>query len=68
MSHRYHNPVSIRMGSGCVEELPAVLAGRRAVLVTFPEAEALALVARLRGILGASLLAVEDRIEPNPDV
>ena len=68
MPHGYHNPVSIRMGPGCVGELPAILAGRRAVLVTFPEAGALGLVARLRGILGAQLLAVEDRVEPNPDV
>jgi alcohol dehydrogenase class IV len=48
--------------------LPEVLAGRRAVLVTFPEAAALGLVARLRVILGASLAGIEDRIEPNPDV
>jgi hypothetical protein len=68
LSHRYHNPVAIRLGAGAVEELPAVLAGRRAVVVTFPEAESLGLVARLRAILGKSLVAIEDRIEPNPDV
>ncbi len=45
-----------------------VLAARRTVLVTFPEAEGLGLVDRLRAILGSSLLGVEDRIEPNPDV
>ena len=49
MSHRYHNPVAIRFGAGSLAELPEVLAGRRTVLVTFPEAEALGLVARLRG-------------------
>ncbi len=38
------------------------------MLVTFPEAEALGLTARLRAILGASLAGIEDRIEPNPDV
>ena len=64
----YHNPVAIRFGGGAVEELPAQLAGRRTVLVTFPEAEGLGLVARLRAILGDKLLAVLDRIEPNPDV
>ena len=68
MSKRYHNPVAIRLGAGAIEELPAVLGGRRAVLVTFPEAEPLGLLARLRAILGKSLAAVEDRIEPNPDV
>ena len=68
MPFRYHNPVAIHAGSGALAELPAVLAGRRAVLVTFPEAEALGLVARLRGILHASLAGVIDRIAPNPDV
>jgi len=68
LSHRYHNPVAIRFGADTVEQLPEVLAGRRAVLVTFPEADSLGLVERLRGILGSALLAVEDRIEPNPDV
>ena len=65
---RYHNPVAIRFGANAIEELPAVLGNRRTVLVTFPEAEGLGLVARLRSLLGASLLAIEDRIEPNPDV
>jgi phosphonate metabolism-associated iron-containing alcohol dehydrogenase len=60
--------VATRFGAGSLGELPEVLAGRRAVLVTFPEAEGLGLVARVRGILGAALAGVEDRIEPNPDV
>ncbi|MEO7741585.1 MAG: iron-containing alcohol dehydrogenase PsrA [Usitatibacter sp.] len=68
MPHRYFNPVAIRVGAGALAELPAVLAGRHAVLVTFPEAEALGLVRRLRALLGASVEGVEDRIEPNPDV
>jgi phosphonate metabolism-associated iron-containing alcohol dehydrogenase len=68
VSLRYQNPVAIRYGAGSIEELPAILAGRRAVLVTFPEAEGLGLVARIRGILGTALAGIEDRIEPNPDV
>lgn len=68
MSHRYHNPVAIRYGAGSIGELPAILAGRRAMLITFPEAESLGLVARVRGILGAALVGIEGRIEPNPDV
>ncbi|MDQ3028409.1 MAG: iron-containing alcohol dehydrogenase, partial [Pseudomonadota bacterium] len=68
MSRRYHNPVAIRFGPGSLAELPEVLAGRRAALVTFPEAEALGLVGRIREILGAALAGVVDRIEPNPDV
>jgi phosphonate metabolism-associated iron-containing alcohol dehydrogenase len=65
---RYHNPVAIHFGAGCIGELPAILGGRRAALVIFPEAEALGLTARMRALLGPALAAVEDRIEPNPDV
>ncbi|QJR10193.1 NAD-dependent methanol dehydrogenase [Usitatibacter rugosus] len=68
MSHRYHNPVAIRFGAGAIGELPEILGKRRAMLVTFPEAEGLGLVAKLRAILGGSLAGVIDRIEPNPDV
>jgi phosphonate metabolism-associated iron-containing alcohol dehydrogenase len=68
LSFRYRNPVAVRFGPGSLTELPEVLAGRRAVLVTFPEAEALGLAERVRSVLGASLAGFEDRIEPNPDV
>ena len=68
MTHHYQNPVAIRFGAGSIVELSDVLAGRRAVLVTFPEAEDLGLVGRLRAILGPALVGMEDRIEPNPDV
>ena len=68
VTYQYQNPVAIRFGAGSVKELPDVLGNRRAVLVTFPEAEQIGLVQRLRGILGAALVGVEDRIEPNPDV
>jgi phosphonate metabolism-associated iron-containing alcohol dehydrogenase len=68
LSLRYHNPVAIRFGPGALAELPEVLAGRRTVVVTFPEAAGLGLVDRLRSALGPALAAVEDRIEPNPDV
>ena len=54
MPHRYFNPVSIHLGAGSVAQLPAILGTRRAVLVTFPEARALGLAARLESILGAS--------------
>ena len=68
MPFRYHNPVAITAGAGALAELPRILGGRRAVVVTFPEAEALGLTARLRELLGNSLVAVESGIEPNPDV
>jgi phosphonate metabolism-associated iron-containing alcohol dehydrogenase len=68
MTSRYHNPVAIRFGARSLDELPDLLGTRRAVLVTFPEAEDLGLVRRLRGLLGDRLAGVEDRVEPNPDV
>ena len=68
MSLRYHNPVAVRFGAGALDDLPAILAGRRAAIVTFPEAEGLGLVERMRKLLGPSLAAVIDRVEPNPDV
>ena len=68
MSYRYHNPVAVRFGLGALHELPAVLADRDTVLVTFPEAHELGLVARLSSLLGGSLAGVVDDVAPNPDV
>jgi phosphonate metabolism-associated iron-containing alcohol dehydrogenase len=68
MPHAYHNPVSIHCGRGSLEKLPSILAGRRVVVVTFPEARALGLVARLEGLLKDTLVAVIDDVHPNPDV
>lgn len=67
-SRRFHNPVAIEVGAGALAALPRLLAGRRVVLVTFPEAAALGLVSRMRSLLGEAVVAVEDGIEPNPDV
>jgi phosphonate metabolism-associated iron-containing alcohol dehydrogenase len=65
---RYANPVAVHFGVGMIEQLPALLRGRRATLVTFPEAAAHGLVDRLRGLIGESLQGVVDRTQPNPDV
>jgi phosphonate metabolism-associated iron-containing alcohol dehydrogenase len=68
VSHRYHNPVAIRFGAGAIGDLPELVAGRRAVMVTFPEARGLGLVDRVRDLVGASLAGVVEGAEPNPDV
>ncbi|WP_369662572.1 iron-containing alcohol dehydrogenase PsrA [Variovorax sp. V15] len=68
MPHTYHNPVSIHSGRGSLERLPAILHGRRVVLVTFPEARGLGLIARLEGLLKDSLVGVVEDVRPNPDV
>lgn len=68
MAWTYHNPVAVTFGSGTLERLPAVLGGRRAVLVAFPEAASLGHVDTVRRYLGSALAGVVDDIEPNPDV
>ena len=65
---RYHNPVDVRFGWGELERLPALLGDRDAVIVTFPEAKATGLEARLRALLGKRARAVVDEVEPNPEV
>ena len=69
MSHwTYQNPVAIHFGAGVLDTLPKLLAGRKATLVTFPEAQQFGLLPRLRALLGDSLTGVIDRTQPNPDV
>lgn len=68
MAHTYFNPVRSIVGAGALSSLPGLLAGRRALLVTFPEARALGLVDRLRALLGDALAGVVDDVRPNPDV
>ena len=68
MSHDYFNPVRSVYGPGALSSLPELLAGRRALLVTFPEARALGLVGRIEQLLGDRLAGVIDDVRPNPDV
>ncbi|XAH22742.1 iron-containing alcohol dehydrogenase PsrA [Xylophilus sp. GW821-FHT01B05] len=64
----YYNPVAVHAGLGSLAELPRLLGQRRAILIAFPEAESLGLLARLRTMLGDRLLAIETDVRPNPDV
>src|SRR5208283_2154484 len=68
MNPNYYNPVAITFGAGALSTLPGLVAGRKCVLVTFPEAEALGLVARVRSLLGDALAGVESGSEPNPEI
>jgi phosphonate metabolism-associated iron-containing alcohol dehydrogenase len=68
MSWQYHNPVAVHFGSGVLDKLPALVAGRKVALVTFPEAQQVGLLPRLRALLGESLCAVIDQTQSNPDV
>jgi phosphonate metabolism-associated iron-containing alcohol dehydrogenase len=64
----YHNPVAVHFGAGVLETLPKLLAGRKASIVTFPEAEHLGLLARLKRLVGDGLVGIVDKTQPNPDV
>jgi phosphonate metabolism-associated iron-containing alcohol dehydrogenase len=68
MNPHYHNPVAITFGAGALSTLPALVAGRKTVLVTFPEAEELGLIRRVRSLLATELVGVETGTVPNPDV
>ncbi len=68
MTFHYFNPVQSVYGAGALSSLPELLAGRRAALVTFPEARAIGLLGRLESVLGDGLACVIDNVMPNPDV
>ncbi|MBS0451971.1 MAG: iron-containing alcohol dehydrogenase [Proteobacteria bacterium] len=68
MSHEFFNPVCSVYGAGALSSLPKLLAGRKAVIVTFPEARQLGLVDRLQDLLGEQMAGVIDSVLPNPDV
>ncbi|MGJ7603029.1 iron-containing alcohol dehydrogenase PsrA [Variovorax sp. LT1R20] len=68
MSANYHNPVQSVYGAGALSSLPKLLDGRRAALVTFPEARAIGLLGRLESVLQGALACTIDQTRPNPDV
>jgi phosphonate metabolism-associated iron-containing alcohol dehydrogenase len=64
----YHNPVAVHFGNGALDQLPRLLDGRKASIVTFPEAQQFGLLPRLQSLVGAGLTGVVDQTQPNPDV
>jgi phosphonate metabolism-associated iron-containing alcohol dehydrogenase len=65
---QYHNPVAVHFGAGVLNSLPSVLRGRKASIVTFPEARGFGLLSRLEKLAGGRLVGVIDQTQPNPDV
>jgi len=63
----YRNPVQVRFGAGLFSALAPAIAGRRYVLVTYPDAFCSALAETLAAQAGAPLLTIAD-IAPNPDI
>lgn len=68
MTGNFYNPVHSVYGAGTLSCLPALLGGRRAALVTFPEARSIGLLDHLRDVLQSPLACVIDQVLPNPDV
>jgi phosphonate metabolism-associated iron-containing alcohol dehydrogenase len=65
---RYRNPVAVTFGWGAIERLPALVGSREAVVVTFPQAAASGLEARVEALLGARVREVIRDVDPNPEV
>jgi phosphonate metabolism-associated iron-containing alcohol dehydrogenase len=63
---RYRNPVRIEFGVGVFAKLPALMAGRRYVLVTYPEPAFARLSDRLASDAGPPAAVIDD-VSPNPD-
>lgn len=63
---KYHNPVAVTFGWGELRRLPALVAGRPVLLVIFPEARAIGLLAQVESLLGAQLRGVIEDVAPMP--
>ena len=62
----YRNPVRIEFGAGGFAKLPALMADRRYVLVTYPEPAFANLSDRLASQAGPPAAVIDD-VSPNPD-
>jgi len=62
---RYHNPVKIHFGPGIIDNLPNFISGKT-VLVTTPGTTRREISRKISKLLGTSLVALFDRVEPNP--
>jgi alcohol dehydrogenase len=64
---RYHDPVRIHFGSGTLDDIGSVLAGRTYALVTYPNPPFPSLVKRIAASAGDALLVI-DGVRPNPAI
>ena len=62
---RYHNPVEIHFSSGIIDNLPDFVSGK-AVLFTTPGTTRRGISGKISKLLGASLIALFDKVAPNP--
>lgn len=64
----FHNPVRIEFGSAKFEELPRLIRGRTAVVITTPGAEARGVVTALLGAVRIADMRVFNGVHPNPTI
>ena len=67
-SWQFFNPVEIRFGNGCLQQLPEVVGKRRTLLVTTAGATRRGLTAQIQTLLGGRLRQVYDQVESNPEL
>jgi alcohol dehydrogenase len=63
----YHNPVQVRFGFGVLDDIGTIVAGRRYLIVTYPDAPFRALATRVAKDAGQPIALIDD-IEPNPSL
>ena len=61
----YHNPVDIHFGPGLINNLPEFVSGKT-ILITTPGNTSRGISHRISKLLGDSLVALYDKVEPNP--
>jgi phosphonate metabolism-associated iron-containing alcohol dehydrogenase len=63
---QYHNPVEIHFGPGIVRELSHIVGSKRSILITTPGSTKRGISDSLKKLLGKSLVAIFDGVQPNP--
>lgn len=62
---RYHNPVEIHFGPGIIGNLPNFVSGKTVLVTTFGTTKR-GISRKISKLLGDSLVALFDKVEPNP--
>ncbi len=63
---QYQNPVEIHFGIGIIKNLPDFVASHKSVLITTPGFTKRGISDSLKKLLGNSLVAIYDDVQPNP--
>ena len=64
----FYNPVTTYFGCGSLGKIRELTENETITLVTFPEAESLGLIEKIKLLLGDRLVHVISNVQPNPDV